>query len=61
MPTASVGAPPARERIVVLADVAARSASIVSGVIVKPQLEIDLRGALRAVSPMIAAGAFIAK
>ena len=44
----------------VLADVAARSASIISGVIVKPQLEMTW-AALAAVVPMTAAGAFIAK
>ena len=59
MPTASVGAPPARDRMVVLADVLG-GLLIISGVIVKPQLEITW-AALAAVVPITAAGAFIAK
>ena len=39
MPTASVGAPPVRDRIVAFADVRAASVSM-SGVTVKPQPEI---------------------
>ena len=59
MPTASVGAPPARDRI----DVSPMSFAvwlIISGVIVNPHAEMTC-AALAAVVPMTAAGAFIAK
>ena len=59
MPTASVGAPPVRERIVV-SPMFFAVCVIISGVIVKPQLEI-VCAACAAVVPMIATGEFIAK
>ena len=40
MPTASVGAPPARDRMVALADVLSRLSVNMSGVMAKPQLEM---------------------
>ena len=59
MPTASVGAPPARDRMLV-SPMSLAVCSISSGVIVKPQLEITC-AACAAVVPIAAAGAFIAK
>ena len=59
MPTASVGAPPARDRIVV-SPMSFAVCSIMSGVIVNPQLEMTC-AALAAVLPIAAVGAFMAK
>ena len=59
MPTASVGAPPARDRMLV-SPMSLAVCLIISGVIVKPQLEMTC-AACAAVVPITAAGAFIAK
>ena len=59
MPTASVGAPPVRERTVFSPTSLAICVSI-SGVMTKPQLEI-LAAASAAVVPIKAGGLFIAK
>ena len=59
MPTASVGAPPVRDRMEFSPMSTAVCLSI-SGVIVKPQLEMTC-AAFAAVVPMTADGEFIAK
>ena len=59
MPTASVGAPPARDSML-LSPMSLAVCSIVSGVMVKPQPEMTC-AAFAAVLPMTAVGAFIAK
>ena len=59
MPTASVGAPPARERMVV-SPISAAVAVSCSGLIAKPQL-LTTCAALTTSVPITAAGEFIAK
>ena len=59
MPTASVGAPPARDRML-FSPMSLAVWAIISGVMTKPQLEITW-AALAAVVPSTAAGEFIAK
>ena len=59
MPTASVGATPARDRML-FSPMSTAVWLIMSGVIVNPQLEMTC-AALAAVVPIAAAGAFIAK
>ena len=60
MPTASVGAPPARDEDRVSRRRPSRSASASSGVTTKPQVEI-VCAAASGVVPISAAGLFIAK
>ena len=59
MPTASVGAPPARDRMVV-SPISLAICVSVSGVMTKPQLEM-VAAAWTAVVPIMPAGLFMAK
>ena len=59
MPTARVGAPPARDRME-FSPMSTAVWLIISGVIVNPQLEMTC-AALAAVLPIAAVGAFMAK